>query len=60
MRHTVAFDRARQAEIHNDDAAMSIAHDVLRLQIAVQDADVMRRFERAADLREDFNRVCRC
>ena len=34
---------------------MSITHNVLRLQIAMNDAHAMRRFERAADLHHDVH-----
>ena len=53
--HAVAAKRARQAEIHDQDAAGLVAHDVLRLQIAVDDAYAVRGFQRAADLLHDVD-----
>ena len=50
LRHSVAFDGARQAEVHDDNAAVLLHHHVLRLQVAVQDAFVVRRFQRKANL----------
>ena len=38
MRHAVAFQRARQSEIHHQDAAVLVPHHVLRLQVAVNHA----------------------
>ena len=55
--HAVAFDGPCQAEIHDHDAAGVFHHDVLRLEIAVQDAGAVRRFQRGANLLQDLHRL---
>src|SRR2546427_5142891 len=54
--HAVAFERARQAEVHDQNAAGLIAHDVLRLQVTMNDPYAVRGFERTADLLHDLDR----
>src|SRR5205823_3742996 len=54
--HTIAFERARQSEVHDQNAAGLIAHDVLRLQITMNDPYAVRGFERTADLLHDLDR----
>ena len=54
--HAVAFEGAGQAEIHHQHPAGLVAHDVLRLQVAVNDACAVRGFERAAGLLHDLDR----
>src|SRR5207248_11764777 len=56
--HAIAFERARQAEVHDQNASGLIPHDVLRLQIAMNDADAMRCFKCAADLLHALNSFC--
>ena len=52
-------DGARQTEIHDQDAAGLVAHDVLRFQIAVNHAHAVSGFQRAAHLLNDLHRVFR-
>ena len=51
--HAGIAERARQAEVHHHDAAVLVAHDVLRLQVAMDHAFGMSGVERAADLLHD-------
>ena len=55
MSHAIAFESAGHAEIHDQNATGFVAHDVLRLQVAVNDANAMSGFERAADLLDDLD-----
>src|SRR5207244_6653406 len=50
------FERARQAEVHDQNSAGLVAHDVLRLQITMNDPHAVRGFERSADLLHDLDR----
>src|SRR3989442_145328 len=54
--HAVAFERARQAEVHDQNSAGLIAHDVLRLQVTMNDPHAVRGFKRTADLLHDLDR----
>src|SRR5205807_9906066 len=54
--HAVAFQRARQAEVHDQNAAGLVAHDVLRLQVTMNDSHAVRGFERTAHLLHDLDR----
>ena len=51
--HAFAFQRLGQAKIHNQDAARLFAHDVLRLQITVDDAHIVCGGQRPAHLLDD-------
>ena len=53
--HAVAFEGAGQAEIHHQDPPGLVAHDVLRLQIAMDDACAVRGFQRPAGLLHDLD-----
>ena len=56
LRHPVATHRARQPEIHHQDPArLRFLHDVLWLQIAVNDADAMRRIQCQANLANNLH-----
>ena len=51
LRHPLPFERLGKAKIHNQDAAATrLPHNVLRLQVAVDDADIVRRLQRPAYL----------
>src|ERR1035437_508915 len=52
----VAVQQARQAEVHDYDPPLFVAHDVLRLKIPMNDAYGMGCFQGAADLPHDFHR----
>ena len=53
--HAVAFEGARETEIHHQDAAVLVAHHILRLQVAMNHADSVRRFKRLAYLLDDLD-----
>ena len=57
--HAVALQGARQAEIHDDDAAGLVAHDVAGLQIAMDDAFGVRCLQSGADLQHDVDAFLR-
>ena len=59
LRHSVALNRTGQAEIHHQNAAAPIPHNVLRLHVAVDHAHAMSRFQRAADLLNDLDGLFR-
>ena len=48
--HAVALNHARQAKIHHQDAARSVLHDVLRLQVAVNYSYIVCRLQSQAYL----------
>jgi hypothetical protein len=48
--HAGFAERARQPEVHHHDAAVLVAHDVLRLQVAMNHAFGVGAVERAAHL----------
>src|SRR5438132_1392921 len=48
--------RPRPAEVHDQNAAGLIAHDVLRLQVTMNDPDAVRGLQRTADLLHDLDR----
>ena len=50
LRHAVHFHRPRQPEVHHRDPAAAVYHDVLRLEVAVNDALGMGRFQGAGHL----------
>jgi hypothetical protein len=52
-------DRLRQAEIEDLDAGVSRDEDVLRFQVAMNDAFLMRRGQAARDLHRDVDRAPR-
>ncbi len=56
MRHTFRLDGTRQAEVHHQDAAGLVSHDVLRLQVAVDDACAVGGVERHTYLANDLHR----
>lgn len=56
--HVDAFS-ARDAEIEQRDAAVGAHHHVVRLHVAMDDADRMRRRQRLRDPRADARRVLR-
>ena len=56
LRHSVAAQRPRQTEIHYQNSARAILHDVLRFQIAVNHANAVCRIERLAYLLNKFHR----
>ena len=45
------------AEIHQDDAAAALAHDVLRLDVAMQQAGAVHRRERRTQIEADEGRL---
>ena len=47
----------RQAEVHDADLAGAVEHDVGRLQVAMQDAALVRRREARAELPRDLERL---
>ena len=58
--HLGALDLARQrgqAEVGDARAAATVEHDVARLEIAVQDAELVRRGEPGAELARDLRRL---
>ena len=54
--HSVAFQRARQAEIHHQDSARAVLHDVLRLEVPVNHSHAVRRIQSLAYLLNDLHR----
>ena len=54
-----AFGVARAAEVHQDDAAADLAHHVVRLDVAVQEAGGVQRGERPAQVEPDARRLAR-
>ena len=56
LRHALRFERPRDAEIHDVDAAIFIGHHVLRFQIAMNDTRRVRRIQRRRNLQNDRNR----
>src|SRR5579862_2537861 len=59
LRHAGRFERMRDAEIHYEDAILRVQHDILRFQIAVDDAGRVRGFERTTNLGDDRHRFFR-
>src|SRR5579872_670617 len=57
LSHAIRFNQPRQTEIHHHHAALVISHDVLRFEVAMDDAHCMRSLKRTADLEHDFDRV---
>jgi len=57
--HPVRFNEPRQSEVHHDDAACGIAHNVLGFQIAMNYIRAMGGFERAAHLQHHVHRLFR-
>src|ERR1035438_1962551 len=57
LSHAGIAERASQPEVHDHDAAMLVAHDVLRLQVAVNHAFGMGGVESAADLLNHRDRI---
>ncbi len=55
----MAFQSAGQTEVHHQNAAALVAHDVLRLQVAMNNAHAVGGFESPADLLHDFHRFRR-
>ena len=51
--------RLRPAEVHQDDSAAELAHDVVRLDVAVQQAGGVKRGQRAAEIDPDAGRLAR-
>ena len=51
------FDRLRQAEVQHLHGSVVSQLDIRRLQIAVNDSLVVRRFERIGDLPRDLQRL---
>ena len=49
------FERTRDAEIHDVDAAILVGHHILGFQVAVHDSRGMRGFESRGDLQDDGN-----
>ncbi len=49
----------RQSEVHDDDAAGRVAHDVAGFQVAMDDAFGVRRLQSRTRLRDDVNRFFR-
>ena len=58
-RHRVRIrpDQLREAEVGDLHAAVAIEQHVLRLDVAVHDAAVVRELQRVADLRDDAQRL---
>ena len=54
LRHACHLERPGNSKIHDGDAPFYVHHDVLRLQVAVNDALAVRCIQGAADLRDDF------
>src|SRR5256885_10984884 len=54
-----SFERPGKAKIHYQDSAAFVLHDVLWLQIPMDHADAMRRFQRAACLLNYFHCLAR-
>jgi hypothetical protein len=46
---------ACQAEVHDQNSSRLVAHDVLRLQVAMDDSHAVRSFEGSADLLHDLD-----
>ena len=57
--HAGIAEGAGETEVHHDYASLLVAHDVLRLQVAVDDPFGMGGVERAADLLNHGNRFFR-
>ena len=55
--HAVAFNHACQPEIHDQNAAAPIGHNVLWLQVAVDDACAVRCLQGSANLLDDVHRL---
>src|SRR5262249_53894497 len=53
--HAFGFNRASEAEVHHQDAAVVIAHDVLWLEVAMDDADTVRSVECVTDLADHLH-----
>ena len=52
-------ERPRAAEVHQDDAPADLAHDVVRLDVAVQQAGGVERRQRAAQIDADAGHFAR-
>ena len=59
LSHAAAFERARQPKVHHQHAARLVAHDVLRLQVTMDDSHAVGRVKRLAHLPHDFHRLLR-
>ena len=59
MGHAFGLNGTRQAKVHHQNAARLVAHDVLRLQIAMDDSRCVRGVQRHADLANDIHRFIR-
>src|SRR2546430_5570360 len=55
--HPHRLQSASQTKVHDHDAALFVPHDVLRLQVAVDDAFAVSSFESAAGLEDDLHRL---
>src|SRR5882757_5509086 len=53
----VVIDGAGKAEVHNENAAAGFTHDVLRLEVAMDDADGMCGLESFCNLTDDGDGV---
>ena len=58
--HPVVVERAGEAEVHDEDAAGWLAHDVLWLQIAMDHTCCMSGFQRTAYLADDRDGLRGC
>src|ERR1019366_9372184 len=54
--HPVAFHGAGQTEIHHQDAARAVLHDVLRFEVPVNYPDAVGRIQSVAHLLNDIHR----
>ena len=55
--HSIGFERAGKSEVHDQDSPLRIAHDVARLQIAMNDAFAVGSFQTSQHLFNDLRRI---